>query len=58
MQIVLWMIQAMLALAFVAAGLGKFAQPLESLHKNMEWTAAVPSALVRFILLTRLLRSM
>jgi putative oxidoreductase len=49
MIIVLWVIQGLLALAFLLAGFMKAFMPLATLKKNMAWTGQVPAALVRFI---------
>lgn len=55
MNIVLWVIQGLLALAFLMAGSMKTFQPLESLKKNMAWVAVTPPALVRFVGIAELL---
>ena len=49
MIIALWIVQGLLALAYLMAGFMKAFTPLEGLKKNMAWTAAVPAGLVRFI---------
>lgn len=49
MNIVLWVLQALVALAFAAAGLPKATQPIDALSKRMDWVGAVPPGLVRFI---------
>ena len=49
MKIALWIAQALLALAFLAAGAMKLTQPMETLATAMAWTTAVPEALVRLI---------
>jgi len=49
MNVVLWIVQALLAAAFVLAGSMKAFRPLEQLSKNMRWVSAVPAALVRFV---------
>ncbi len=49
MTIALWVIQALLALAFLAAGFPKAFQPIATLSKTLPWTASVPASLVRFI---------
>jgi putative oxidoreductase len=54
MSVVLWIIQVLLALAFLMAGFMKLTQPIATLSKRMEWTAAVPLGLVRFIGLAEL----
>jgi putative oxidoreductase len=54
-SVVLWIVQVLLALAFLMAGFMKLTQPIATLNKRMAWTAAVPSSLVRFIGLAELL---
>ncbi len=49
MKIILWIAQVLLAIAFLAAGAMKLAQPLATLAVSLPWTADVPGALVRFI---------
>jgi uncharacterized membrane protein YphA (DoxX/SURF4 family) len=49
MKIVLWILQILLAAAFIAAGAMKLTQPLAMLATALPWTADVPGALVRFI---------
>jgi putative oxidoreductase len=49
MSIALWIVQGLLALAFLLAGLMKSFSPLENLKKNMAWVGDVPAGLVRFI---------
>ncbi len=49
MNIVLWILQGLLALAFLIAGFIHAFMPLESLKKNMTWVSAFPAAFVRFI---------
>ncbi len=49
MSIALWIVQALLALAFLAAGFPKLLQPIPVLAKMLPWAAQVPVALVRFI---------
>ena len=58
MSVVLWIIQVVLALAFLMAGFMKLTQPIATLSKRMTWTAAVPLGLVRFIGLAELLGGM
>lgn len=55
MSVVLWIVQVLLALAFLMVGFMKLTQPIATLNKRMAWTAAVPSGLVRFIGLAELL---
>ncbi len=49
MIIVLWIVQGLLALAFLLSGFLKGFTPLEGLKKNMAWVGDVPAGLVRFI---------
>jgi putative oxidoreductase len=51
LNIVLWILQGVLAVGFAASGLMKLTQPVAVLahNPNMAWTAAVPLALLRFI---------
>lgn len=49
MNIVLWVIQGLLAVVFLAAGGMKLAQPIDTLSKRLPWVLAVPPAFVRFI---------
>ena len=49
MKVVLWILQIVLAVAFLAAGAMKLTQPLATLAVSLPWTADVPGALVRFI---------
>lgn len=49
MNIVLWIIQGLLALAFLMAGFMKAFSPVANLEKRMAWVKATPDALVRFI---------
>ena len=49
LHVSLWVVQGLLAAAFLMAGVIKTTQPLEELAKNMAWTTAVPPLLVRFI---------
>jgi uncharacterized membrane protein len=55
MNIALWIVQGLLALAFLLAGVMKTFAPLETLKKNMAWAGQVPVALVRFIGIAELL---
>jgi hypothetical protein len=49
MNIVLWVVQGLLAAAYVLAGGMKLIQPIDALGKRMDWVRAVPPALVRSI---------
>ncbi len=55
MNIALWVVQGLLALAFLLAGAMKSFAPLENLKKNMAWVGQVPVGLVRFIGVAELL---
>jgi putative oxidoreductase len=49
MNVVLWIVQGLLAAAYVLAGSMKAFRPLEQLSKTMKWVSVVPAGLVRFI---------
>src|SRR5437016_6199459 len=49
MNIVLWIVQGLLALAFLLAGFTKAFMPLATVKKNMPWANEVPASFVRFI---------
>jgi putative oxidoreductase len=49
LHIALWVVQGLLALAFIAAGTFKSTTPLDQLSLKMPWVSAVPAWLVRFI---------
>ncbi|HEY7023090.1 MAG TPA: DoxX family protein [Ktedonobacterales bacterium] len=49
MNIALWVIQILLALAFLVAGAPKATQSIEALSKRLTWAKDVPVPLVRFI---------
>src|SRR5215467_13644831 len=55
MNIILWVIQGLLALLFLFAGLTKAFFPLPTVKKNFPWANHVPAALVRFIGVSELL---
>jgi putative oxidoreductase len=55
MNIVLWVIQAITALAFLAAGGFKSTQPIDTLAKSMSWVKSFPTAFVRFIAICEVL---
>jgi uncharacterized membrane protein YphA (DoxX/SURF4 family) len=46
---VLWILQSLLALAFLAAGGMKLSRPTEKLEASMGWVADVSASTVRFI---------
>ncbi len=54
LNVTLWIMQALLALAFGMAGLMHATKPIAELSKTMGWTANAPEALVRFIGLAEL----
>jgi putative oxidoreductase len=49
MNVVLWIVQALLAATYVMVGTMKAVRPLEALSKRIAWVRAVPAGLVRFI---------
>ena len=49
MSVVLWIVQGLLALAFLLAGFVKTFMPLERLKQTMAWINNAPPGLVRFI---------
>lgn len=49
MNILLWVLQVLLAIAFLMAGFMKASQPLDALAKRMTWVPNTPPAFVRFI---------
>jgi len=49
MNIALWVIQVLLALAFLAAGVPKATQPIPALATRITWAKDVPAPYVRFI---------
>lgn len=51
----LWIVQSLLALSFLAAGVMKSVRPLEQLKQSMAWVGRVPPMLVRFIGICELL---
>ena len=55
MKITLWILQVLLALAFLAAGAMKLVMPIADLHDALAWTADVPDVLVRLIGLAEVL---
>jgi hypothetical protein len=48
-NIALWIVAGLLALAFLLAGFMKAFRPLDALKKNMTWVMSVPPWFVRFI---------
>ena len=55
MNIVVWIVQILAALAFGASGFFKIAQPIDSLAQMMPWVTALPAVVVRFIGVAELL---
>ena len=55
MNIVLWILQVLLALAFFLAGGMKLMQPIDQLGQMMAWVNDSPAMLVRFIGLAEVL---
>ncbi|MGW1061533.1 DoxX family protein [Micromonospora rubida] len=47
MNVVLWILQVLLALVFLGAGLTKVAQPKEKLRERMGWVDGVPQPTVK-----------
>ncbi len=48
MKYAIWILQVLLALVFIGAGVTKLITPIPDLAANMAWTTEVPAALVRF----------
>jgi uncharacterized membrane protein YphA (DoxX/SURF4 family) len=48
-NIVLWILQGLLAAAFLMAGALKVSQPIAKLEKNMSWVTRFPVPVVRFV---------
>ncbi len=55
MNITLWIIQGLLAVLFLLAGVNKTFQPMDTLAKMLPWTRDFPAAFVRFIGVSELL---
>lgn len=55
MNIALWVVQALLAIAFLMAGFQHGFQPLDKLANSIRWVRDVPPALVRVIGVSELL---
>ncbi len=49
MNIALWVIQALLALVFLGAGIRKVSQPIDKLKKDMSWVEGSSPAIVRLV---------
>jgi len=55
MNVILWVVQCLLAVAYLLAGVPKASLPIKALSKRVGWIGAVPAALVRFIGVAELL---
>ena len=55
MNVVLWIVQALLAATYVMVGSMKAVRPLEALSKRIAWVRALPAGFVRFIGIAELL---
>src|SRR5689334_5624783 len=55
MNIALWIVQGLLALMFLFAGISKSFLPLPTVKKNFPWANHVPAGLTRFIGISELL---
>jgi uncharacterized membrane protein YphA (DoxX/SURF4 family) len=49
MNVVLWIIAAVLAIAFVGAGVAKLTQPKEKLHERMAWVEDFSPGTIKMI---------
>lgn len=49
MNVILWVVQCLLAVVNLLAGVPKASLPITALSKPVGWIGAVPAALVRFI---------
>lgn len=49
MNIALWIVQILLALAFALSGFGKVSQPVEKLRERMNWAKHVVPGVIRLI---------
>ncbi|MEX1019847.1 MAG: DoxX family protein [Litorilinea sp.] len=49
MKYVLWLLQILVAVAFLGAGFMKLTAPIDELAQTMTWVTALPVWLVRFI---------
>ena len=55
MNVVLWVVQAILAAFFLAVRTGKLIQPKEKLRERMAWVEDVPQPAIRLIAIAELL---
>jgi uncharacterized membrane protein YphA (DoxX/SURF4 family) len=49
MNIVLWVVQILLAIAFLGAGFMKVSQPIDKLKKNMGWVTHTTPGIVKLV---------
>lgn len=49
LNVMLWIAQVLLAVAFMAAGFMKLTTPIPDLAKMMPWTGQLPTTFVRFV---------
>jgi uncharacterized membrane protein YphA (DoxX/SURF4 family) len=49
MNIVLWVVQVLLAIAFLGAGFMKVSQPIDKLKKNMGWVTHTTPGIVKLV---------
>ena len=54
-DIALWIIQVLLAFAFISASSIKVSHPIENLGKNMEWVKYYPVTFVRIVAILEIL---
>ena len=55
MNVAIWVVQGLLAAAFLMAGFAKVSQPIDKLRKRMAWAGAVPVWLTRSIAVVEIL---
>ncbi|MBQ4804014.1 DoxX family protein [Aquimarina sp. MMG015] len=55
LNISLWIVQVLLSIMFIMAGLMKLSQPISELSISLPWTTDTPEFLIRFIGLSELL---
>ena len=49
MNLALWIVQVLAAIAFLAAGVPKIILPMPAIRQRVAWASAVPPWLIRFI---------
>ncbi len=54
-NIALWVVQVLLGLMFLMAGVMKASQPVEAMAESLPWVSSTPLGLVRFIGISELL---